>query len=387
MQIVGPGGAGKTTLARQIGQWAFQNGPGTGLGDHPMLPVWVDEELHPEKNPLPAVVKGKLLAALPDQEIEDDLFSALLKKQRLLVFVDRLSERSPVTQRYIETIYRSVRIGCLVLTSRTPLTIDGSQSVCIYPQPLNSATLLNFMTGLLAVFLTDASHDELGRRTKPFSSIQEQLKLGERLAALIRLRTQEGEEDVPLVPLPVRLFVEQAVRLLQTGSELNELPRSLPDVYLRHLRQVNPEDPSAQHFLDKDRMLKVAKILGKTAVGKDYVPKEFSRNDAIAELKAAGEVVSASSDPTVRLRMNGVLLEKPEGIDTRLRFALDPVAEFLAAAAYAEECGSDTDQWNKVLSQSTHAPEFQIALKLTREAYGKARGWAEPQSPQGTTVA
>jgi hypothetical protein len=79
------------------------------------------------------------------------------------------------------------------------------------------------------------------------------------------------------VPLPVRLFVEQAVRLLRGGKRLDDLPLSLPDVYFRHLRGVNPEDPSAQHFLDGDRMLKVAKLLGKVAVGVDYIPKEFSR--------------------------------------------------------------------------------------------------------------
>jgi hypothetical protein len=296
MQIIGPGGAGKSSLARQMGAWAFENGSSMGLSDHSMLPVWVDEELDAEKNPLPAVVKGRLAAALADEEIEDELYLALLKKQRLLVFIDRLSERSAATQRHIKTIYRSVRIGCLVLTSRTLLTIDGAQSVFLYPQPLNSATLLSFMTSLLYVLLADGNDDGQAS-SQPFSSIQEQLKLGQRLAGLIRLQTEKGEQDVPLVPLPVRLFIEQAVRLLREGKQVDDLPLSLPDVYFRHLRQVNPEDPSAQHFLDGDRMLKVAKLLGKVAVGKDYIPKEFFRNDALAELKAASETVTASCDP------------------------------------------------------------------------------------------
>jgi hypothetical protein len=33
--------------------------------------------------------------------------------------------------------------------------------------------------------------------------------------------------------------------------------------------------------------------------------------------------------------------EKAGPIDSRLRFALDPVAEFLGAAAYADECAED----------------------------------------------
>lgn len=370
IQLIGPGGAGKTTLARQISEWAIQSGPNSGLNDHPILPIWVDEELDSDKKTLPLVVKGRLIAALPDETIEDELFTALLKKQRLLVILDRVSERSSATQRYIETIYRSVSIGFLLLTSRTQVAIDGAQSKCIYPQPLNSSTLLNFMTGLLTVFMKDSNAVEQAE-SKPLSRIEEQLELGKRLAALIRLHTKEGEEDVPLVPLVVRLFVEQAVRLLQSGKTLDNLPLSLPDVYFRHLRQVNPDDPSVPHFLDGDRMLSVSKLLGKLAIGQDFIPKEFSKQQAVAALVAGGEAVTNSSDPIIRLTLNGVLLEKPGGLVTKFRFSLDPIAEFLAAAAYADECGENREKWETILTQSNGAPGFQIALKLVRQAYAE----------------
>jgi photosystem II stability/assembly factor-like uncharacterized protein len=377
LQIVGPGGAGKTTLARQVGEWAYQYGPSTGLSDHPILPVWIDEELDPKENSLPAVVKGKLLAALPGEDIEDELFFALLRKQRLLVFMDRVSERSAATQRYIEKIYRSVQVGCLILTSRTPLAIDGVQSIFIYPQALNSATLLNFMTGLLGFLLADtADKGQMGLR--PLSSIEEQLKLGGRLAALMRLQTGDDQRDVPLLPLPVRLFVEEAVRLVREAKGLDDLPISLPEVYFRHLRRVNPDDPSVQHFLDGDRMLKVAKLLAKVAIGRDFIPREFRKEEATAALKSVGEVVSVSCDPTVRLRMNGVLVEKSGGLGTQLRFALDQIAEFLAAAQYAEECAADAEKWKALLSQTESAHGFHMALVLTRQAYGRQRGWAMP---------
>jgi hypothetical protein len=370
LQIIGPGGTGKTTLARQIGQWALDYGPQSGLSENPMLPVWIDEELDSEKNPLTAAVKGKLTAALPNEEIEDELFSALLRQQRLLVFVDRISERSAITQRHVETIYRSARIGLLILTSRTSRTIDGAQSVNIYPQPLNSSTLLHFMTSLLSVFLAEDGG------LRGFSNVQEQLKLGERLAALIG-RTNKGEEDISLIPLPVRLFVEQAVQLVRDGKGLNELPVSLPEVYFRHLRMVNPQDPTVTHFTDNDRMLKIAKVLGKVALGKDYIPREFSRQEAIGALQDAGESVSANFDPIERLKLNGVLIEK-QRMYVLLRFALDPIAEFLAAAAYAEDCGPDSRKWETLLSESELAPGFQSALKLVRQAFAEHGGWARP---------
>ena len=88
---------GKTTLARQISEWAIQSGPSSGLSDHPILPIWVDEELDSDKKTLPLIVKGRLVAALPEEMIEDELFAALLKKQRL----------SPAQERHRKFVYVS----------------------------------------------------------------------------------------------------------------------------------------------------------------------------------------------------------------------------------------------------------------------------------------
>jgi hypothetical protein len=362
IQIVGPGGAGKTSLARQLRQWCLENGPNSGIAPYPMLPVWVDEELG-ANNTLCDVVRGKLTAALPNEEIDDVLFSGLLEKQRLMVFVDRLSERSSATQQHIQTIYRSARIGLLIVTSRTLHQIDGAQGTRIYPQPLNSATLLRFMTDLLSASLS--GDGESG----PFSGIKEQCALGERLAALIRLRTESGEEDIPLIPLPVKLFVEQAVALVREGKSIDDLPVSLPEVYFRHLRLVNPQDPALPHYIHNDRMVKVAKTLAKTALGANFIPKEFTRSAALAALSSAGETVTAACDPVERLKLNGILKEKQGGMDVQLRFELDPVAEILAAAAYGDDCGHDPQKWAALLEQSATAPGFQSALKLVRQSY------------------
>jgi hypothetical protein len=84
-------------------------------------------------------------------------------------------------------------------------------------------------------------------------------------------------------------------------------------------------------------------------------------------------------DPIDRLKKNGVLIERELGPYSRLRFTLDPIAEFLAASAYAEECGSDEQRWNQILMSSAHAPGFVVALELVRQAYAPSLGW-----PTGT---
>jgi hypothetical protein len=96
---------------------------------------------------------------------------------------------------------------------------------------------------------------------------------------------------------------------------------------------VHPQDPSLPHFLDNDRMLNVAKALGKLALRADYMPKEFSRKEAVGAILDMGEPITKECDPIDRLKLNTVLIEREGGLDARLRSALDPIAEFLAAVA------------------------------------------------------
>jgi hypothetical protein len=80
-------------------------------------------------------------------------------------------------------------------------------------------------------------------------------------------------------------------------------------------------------------------------------------------------------NPIDRLKSNGVLFQREIGAYTRLRFTLDPIAEFLGAFAYAEECGANQDSWNRIFESSSAVPGFQIALKLIQQAYSGEMGW------------
>ena len=166
---------------------------------------------------------------------------------------------------------------------------------------------------------------------RPFYSPEDQLALGQRLAQLFRT-TQAGEENgTAILPLPVRLFVEESIRLLNLGRSLDELPVSLPDVYLRYVERVNPEDPTVKNFMTNEDLLRAAMAIAKLALGDDFSPKEFFKDDARETLKQNGWTDQTKRPPS-KLVDNGILLEKIVVGHPRMRFVLDPVAENLAAS-------------------------------------------------------
>ena len=81
-----------------------------------------------------------------------------------------------------------------------------------------------------------------------------------------------------------------------------------------------------------------------------------------------------------------MLLERRSGPEPAYRFALDPLAEFLAAYRVAERCGADAACWIDLARRLAAAPEgegFLLALRITCEAYGPVRGWACVSLPGG----
>ena len=364
VEIVGPGGAGKTTLARQVGRWALRAGFPGGFSGHAMMPVWIDEDLDPVDNPLARVIKEKLSAILPDEDLEDEFLRAMLRKQRILVVLDRLSERSAATQQYVERIYRSVRAEALVITTRTVLHPEGSVPQFLYPQPLDESNLLRFMTSLLKQSSDQASGPADTSSPAPFYSMDEQLALGHRLRDLFQATKAGSANRAPIVPLPVRLFVEDARRLIRAGLPLDELPLSIPEVYFRYLEQVNPNQPQVPNFMTNPEMLKAAMLLAKLALGENFIPKEFFRDDATGLLKENGWAEPQKLDPVQRLIDNGILAEKTALGFRRLLFALDPIAENLAAAHYVRTCRRDAECLKKLRNDAAKAPGFLAAVEL-----------------------
>jgi photosystem II stability/assembly factor-like uncharacterized protein len=367
IEVVGPGGAGKTTFARQCGLWALEGGRPGGLLGHAMIPVWIDEEIS-NNRPLAQIVRDKLVALLPDASMDDSFLDALLKKQRLLIIIDRLSEKSATTRQYIAGVYSSTRAEAMLITSRVFLSITGANPTTLFPQALDEHTLLYFMHALLQPSRSEDSLEAKGSRSG--ISIDDQLALAMKLRDFYR--NSIGAET-NILPLPVRLFVEEAKHLIDTSQSLDALPLSVPEIYAGYLEQINPDNPSVPNFMSQTEMHRAAMVLAKLALADDFIPKEFDGSDANDELRRSGRDLQ-KLDPVQRLLDNGVLTSKGPLISRRLKFALDPVAEHLAAVAHFRENRHDSTALQEIRNQAKAAPGFLRAFYLISKSSEEPAG-------------
>ena len=300
------------------------------------LPVWVDEDT----TDLWEVIKRKVESWHAEGDsLEDEFLKALIENGLLLIIFDRVSERSTTTQEYLGRVHGKLRCNALILTARRTIAMEVAEKRFVYPQPLDSATLLNFMTAVIQYCVPNGGDGE----NKPFATIQSQLELGRRLADLITVRIGAGDHvrEIPVLPLPVILFVSSAIDLITSMRSLDEVPKSLPSIYSDYLRRINPKTTGVANAMSDADMLEAAKALAKFAIGSNYIPKEFTREQGTECVRSKVPVLAPQIDALQRLTDNGVLMFKWLGATATYRFALDPVAEFLAVEAHFDACDND----------------------------------------------
>jgi len=123
--IVGEGGAGKTSLACQIAQWSMAPDKADRVAPHLMLPVLIEDELDDPATPpglqrLTEAIRGKLQALIGLTEpISPELLKHLLRRLRVIVIVDHLTEMSQKTRDLIRFDAADFPAAALVVTART----------------------------------------------------------------------------------------------------------------------------------------------------------------------------------------------------------------------------------------------------------------------------
>ena len=136
--IVGEGGAGKTSLACQIARWGMAQDKANRVAPHLMLPVLIEDELDDPATPagpqrLTEAIRGKLQALIGSPEpISPELLKHLLRRLRVFVIIDHLTEMSQTTRDQIRFDAADFPAAALVVTARTDV-LEKSPSTHLSP--------------------------------------------------------------------------------------------------------------------------------------------------------------------------------------------------------------------------------------------------------------
>jgi hypothetical protein len=335
--IVGGGGIGKSTLACAIARWAMADDEKERIAQQKMVPVLIRQVT----TDLRDTVIRRLTQMLGNQEMPDKLIDSLLTQQRLLVIVDALSERNKATQDHIESVFGNPKppfFNAMIITSRVEPDIRVAQTR-LRPLLLDEKQIVPFLIAYIAQ----------RPDTEPLKDGQIYLELGRKMRELARA----GSQFNPVTPLLVKLFVDSALRRASAGENLDSLPQDVPEVFLDFLKGVHPETAGEPGSLGEVEFIRAATELAKTCLGERMVSYDFSYVEAkkalddIVELKGLPDRAPELLDALIS---SGIIERRIVGVESILRFALDPVAEYLAAIDAVTELRSLARKWRPVSS-------------------------------------
>jgi formylglycine-generating enzyme required for sulfatase activity len=378
LMIVGEGGVGKTSLACQIARWGMglvdaTNTPHprsadshgsppptpTHLSAHLMLPVLIEQEL--EKTPLLTVIREQLPRTADGSFVADELLEALLKRQRVLVILDHVSEMKDDTYQQMQEALNKTPINALIITSRLPeKDLGRPYKTRLEPQKIAGARLSTFIQPYL---------ERQGKRNI-FEDDTEFYRTCTRLSSMMAATLQSA------TALLVRLYVDQVIDA--GGLKTAQLPDNIPELMVKYLCWLNrPALIAKAHRREDEEIRQDAKVVAwKCLQESRYRPSTARYSDVIEALnqinpdQKAVERLTYLSD---RLRLVQI-----EG--DRVRIILDPVAEYLAAFYVIEQNQREdaAKRWQTFLDDLDTDPEhlptirgFLLAVRNCAEREGK----------------
>jgi HEAT repeat protein len=341
------GGAGKTSLACLIGKWAMSDNPEERICHHRMLPVLIESELNMKvaegKQPFLETIRGQLQDLTDTAEpIGEELLEQLLKQRRILVIVDHFSEMSEQTQAAIRPEMPDFPVNALLVTSRLEERLGGVTKTAIKPLRIAGNRLSSFMES----YLSQRQKRDLFSDTEFFN-------------ACIQLSTIAGERNITI--LLAKLYSDQIIAKKE-GTTDGNLPDNIAELMLHYLNQLNRSVTGNK--LSNSTVHKDAKIIAWECLKPTYRPAAANRQNAI---DALGE---ENAESRLKYLEDKLRIIQTKGVaHDKIHFALDPVAEYLAALHLLDINGKDESKWQDFLkvADSQNSPEaikgFMLAVK------------------------
>jgi HEAT repeat protein len=345
--IAGEGGAGKTSLACQMATLAMADEPEQRLcKTHRMLPVLIEANLEPRndnKDALFEAVRGGLreLAGEPEA-IFEELLLHLLRKRRVMVIVDSLSEMDEWTRKSVRPASADFPVAALIVTSRNEKDLGEASKALLRPLRLKSDRLSTFMDRYL---------EQLGKRE--LFNDEEYFDACRRLSQLV--------SDREITVLIAKMYAEQMIAAKEADTSAqaaeHELPRNLPDLMLGYVKRLNDQVKAERQDIRK--VVNVAEIAAWECLKHTCRPTTAKRDDVQNALRNESDAETLLKYLEERLQ----LIQTTGPISDLIRFSLDPLAEYLAALYLVERCGKFEDLWQEFFENAEQQPGAPHATK------------------------
>ncbi|KKD36756.2 sister chromatid cohesion protein PDS5 [Limnoraphis robusta] len=353
MLIKGEGGSGKTTIACEIAKWAMEKN--SELAGHSMLPILIEKDLdsNAEENTTPLTkTVVNLLQELTDSEqkfTDELLVEQLLRQRRILLIVDHYSEMSPQTREQIDFDGEDFPANAFIVTSRTDETFRGIDI---------KIETCRFDGGKLAYFI----EQYLKKREKWNLFEEDQEDFLQECSQLTRI---VGERKTITVLL-AKLYAERMINENEPTEVNNNYSASkldnIPDLILDYLDKLNLQGERATN--NKYPTVKEdAKVIAWKCLEKSYKPSQANREEVVTALGNNAESCLDYFEKYLRL-IKFVGYGEDRRDRDKIRFALDPVAEYLAALYLLQnDFKDDPEKWKKFLAAAQKKSENKEEIK------------------------
>jgi HEAT repeat protein len=336
--ILGEGGVGKTSLACQIAKWAMAKEKTERLCKHRMLPVLIEEELEAAEGKAPLLEAiARQIKNLRDDEkpISEELLKQLLEKRRILVIVDHFSEMSEATRKAIRLRNSSSPANALVITSRIEEILGKEVThTTLKPLRVSSDGLGEFM------------HEYLRQQGK-----RHLFDVHEYCNALLRL-SQIVTDQRDVTVLFAKLYADQMIAIAE-GSITESLPDNVPDLMLGYINELNRNVIESK--LEDVVVQRDAKVVAWECLKQSFKPEPAEREqiiNSLALLEGEGEAATENAKKRLKYLEDRLALIRTVPPKTKIRFALDPLAEYLAALHLVQLYREDEQRWQAFLDET-----------------------------------
>jgi HEAT repeat protein len=333
--ILGEGGAGKTSLACLFGKWAMAKAPQDRLVErHYMLPVLIEEDFTNQGEDAEGQFitrVGNLVRVLTDERValSAGLIKQLLQRRRLVVLIDGLSEMRDEPRKVIFAGINNIPVNASIITSRSPDLPTSLNKNIIKPLRLDKEQLLSIIVPYL---------QERGLGKSELFKDYNLEKIRRRLSDIIG-----GRE---LTTLLAKLYMELIIA--EEGGLGDDLPRNIPDLMIEYVQTIYKQSGVSEYSFDV--VLRSAQIMAWRCVKKSYRPVAVKRSDVQSFLGFGEKGLDLLKYLEGRLK-----LIQPSGVDqSRVRFSLDPLAEYLAGLHVINEFREDETKWQYFLNRAAN---------------------------------